>query len=365
MSAHDPLVSVLIPCYNVEKYLPTCLNSVLSQTLTDFEVICVNDGSTDATFQILNEYASKDQRIKIINKENSGYGDSMNQALTQATGKFIAILESDDFIADEALSVLTTIAEEKNIPVVKANFSFYWSSPTERTQLNQLFKGDRPLVINPLSEPAIFWYMPSIWSAIYRRNFLTAHNIKFLTTPGASYQDVSFTFKVWATAKKVCLIPDAFVYYRQDNENSSINSAGKVFAVAKEFAEIENFIADLPVSDTVRKKLTVYALRLKWDSYNWNYWRLTPEARKSFFKHFRDTFKTEIANGNLNQQYFFPWNTAEIRLLVNKPQKFSARSCDRYSGKTRYFWKILACLQENKCSLKKWKETKMRLNGQW
>ncbi|MDR6938572.1 hypothetical protein J2S36_000115 [Arcanobacterium hippocoleae] len=263
------------------------------------------------------------------------------------------------------LAVLTGNAEKTQTPVVKSNFYFYWSSPKLSNRCNYLIRKNTPQIIKPLEYPALFWYMPSIWSAIYRRDFLVKHEIRFLETPGASYQDVSFTFKVWACAEKVSLLPNAFVHYRQDNENSSIHSAGKVFAVAKEFAEIERFIAGFGPATPKHKKLKTYETRLKWDSYIWNYWRLTPAGRKDFFPHFQHTFKAEFSAGNINPQYFFPWSKKDLNLLLKHPKTFQNRTADQYSGKTRHFWKLLACITENRISPQKWAQTRKQVCGNW
>ena len=110
-----PKISILVPIYNVEKYLRECLDSILNQTLKDIEIICINDGSTDSSLEILNEYSSKDSRVKIINKANSGYGASMNKGLEAASGEYIGIVESDDFIKTTMFEDLYNIAEKKDI----------------------------------------------------------------------------------------------------------------------------------------------------------------------------------------------------------------------------------------------------------
>jgi glycosyltransferase involved in cell wall biosynthesis len=96
-----PKVSIVIPVYNVEKYLRQCLDSVVNQTLKDIEIICVNDGSTDNSLQILEEYANKDDRIKIINKDNGGLSSARNAGLEIATGVYIGFVDSDDYIEIE------------------------------------------------------------------------------------------------------------------------------------------------------------------------------------------------------------------------------------------------------------------------
>lgn len=89
-------VSILVPCCNVEKYLHQCLDSIVGQTLKDMEIIVINDGSTDGTLDIINEYAARDKRIRVLDKENEGYGKSMNRGLDMARGEYVGIVESDD-----------------------------------------------------------------------------------------------------------------------------------------------------------------------------------------------------------------------------------------------------------------------------
>ena len=115
-------VSVLVPIYNVQDFLPECLDSLVNQTLKEIEIICINDGSTDNSLDIIKQYAKKEKRIVIIDKKNSGYGDSMNQGLKKATGEYIGIVESDDFIELNAFESLYNIAKKNNVEAVKSNF---------------------------------------------------------------------------------------------------------------------------------------------------------------------------------------------------------------------------------------------------
>ena len=120
-----PKVSVLVPCYNVEKYLPECLGSIVNQTLRDIEIICINDGSTDSTLDIIKSYAEQDKRIVIIDKPNEGYGKSMNRGLDVATGEYIAIVESDDWASPDMLEKLYNTACAHQADMVKAEFVFF------------------------------------------------------------------------------------------------------------------------------------------------------------------------------------------------------------------------------------------------
>ena len=129
LSSISPIISVLVPICNVEKYLDECLSSLQNQTLKDIEIICINDGSTDSSLDIINKFASEDPRFVVIDKPNSGYGDSMNRGLELSRGKYIAILESDDFLDADALEYMVTEAESRQLEVFKCNFWLYWSKP--------------------------------------------------------------------------------------------------------------------------------------------------------------------------------------------------------------------------------------------
>ena len=106
----QPVLSLLVPIYNVERYLRQCLDSAAAQTLENIEIICINDGSTDSSPAIIREYMERDARFVMIDKANSGYGDSMNRGLDQARGEYVGILESDDFMAPDALEKLVHVA---------------------------------------------------------------------------------------------------------------------------------------------------------------------------------------------------------------------------------------------------------------
>lgn len=100
-NSDTPKVSLLVPICNVERYLRECLDSAVAQTLKDIEIICINDGSTDSSPDIIREYMERDPRVKMIDKANSGYGDSMNRGLEMACGEYVGILESDDFMFED------------------------------------------------------------------------------------------------------------------------------------------------------------------------------------------------------------------------------------------------------------------------
>lgn len=315
--ANQPKISLLIPIYNVEAYLEECLRSAASQTLRDIEIICINDGSTDGSRAIIEEYLS-DPRFRVIDKPNSGYGASMNQGLDAATGEYIGILESDDFFDPDALEVLYEAAMAADADVAKADFYFYWSQPHPHDQRFGWVKTDDAGIKDPRSFTNVFYRKPSIWSAIYRKDFLQRNDIRFNETPGASYQDASFNFKVWACAQRVVLIDRAILHYRQDNEGSSVNSPTKALCVCDEYDEIMRFAsarADAP-------DLLPIIAKMRFDTYMWNYERLAPKLRKGFAQRMADDFRAEDDAGIADHQLFEPWKVVDRKAIVADPVAF-------------------------------------------
>lgn len=279
MSKYAIKVSIVVPCYNVEKYVSQCIESICNQTLKDIEIICINDGSKDNTLSILHDFQNKDNRIKIIDKKNTGYGNSVNIGMAKAQGKYIGIVESDDFIEPQMYEELYRAAEFQNLDISRCCYYEYHTSD------NSNIKRDFPevpknTVFCPLHDDLTpFWQQPTIWINLYRRAWLEENNIKFLETPGASYQDTSFSFKVYSLAKRFMMLDTAYLHYRVDNAESSINSKGKVFCICDEWNEINSFL-DSHKDIYEKVKYIVPSVQLR--NYIWNYNRLKKENRYSF-----------------------------------------------------------------------------------
>ena len=292
---NDIKISVLVPICNVEKYLAQCLHSLVSQTLSDIEIICINDGSKDNSLAIIKEFASKDERIVIIDKPNSGYGDSMNKGLEIAKGEYIGIVESDDFVESNMFEELYDLAKENDADVVKSNFNFYWENPKKVVKCSNIGT-ERESKDFATNRDKLFWGMPAIWSAIYKKSFLNEKNIKFLTTPGAAYQDTSFNFKVACVAEKIILTPQAYLFYRQDNSNSSVKNASmeKVYCLHKEWDEAKRFLSERNLDEFMN-----YYYTLKFNGYMWNYSRISDDDKKLYFEELRNNFTSIVLENNI------------------------------------------------------------------
>ena len=321
-------ISVLIPIYNVEKYLRQCLDSVVNQTLKDIEIICINDGSTDNSLAVINEFAARDSRIKVIDKPNSGYGHSMNQGLKAATGEYIGIVESDDFADLNMFETLYNAAKNVEAEVVKSN---YWSQVKDEAIFSEYLKQEPyGKVFSPRADdPKIFCCFPNIWSGIYNREFLQKNNIYFNETPGASYQDVAFIFKVWACAERVYLLKEAFLHYRRDNPNASVKSSKKAYCIFDEFNEITSFLSQR--NEFVNPCSYVFPA-MKYKEFESNFQRIDNKFRFEFFKRITKEFEQDNAAGYLNKDYWSEDKWHALQVLLNDNRRFF------YSQYICFFW---------------------------
>ncbi|MCM1182617.1 MAG: glycosyltransferase [Roseburia sp.] len=271
-------VSVVIPIYNVEKYVEQCIESVINQTLNDIEIICVDDGSTDASGTIADRYGQKDSRIKVIHKKNAGYGSAVNLGISMASGEYIGIVESDDFIESNMYERLCEVIENNSLDYVKC--SYYEYSDTHRAAHEEQPGCDYGVVYSEYENMDKLFLTKSIWAGLYRKSFLADKGIWLLETAGASYQDTGFWFKVCVSAHRGMLIKDAFVNYRLDNDNSSVKSSQKVFCICDEIEECRRYLKNSGLrKDIILPYLSIYMYKC----YQWNIGRIDETYLEEFF----------------------------------------------------------------------------------
>jgi len=273
-------LSVLVPVCNVERYLPQCLDSLCAQTLADVEFICIDDGSEDRSGEILDAYAARDARFRIVHKENSGYGASMNLGLRMARGKYIGIVESDDSAEADMFQRLCACAEREQADIVKAN---YFEESAQGTAFFEALKGHSyHRVLQPLrDEPSLLSAPPSIWSGIYRRAFLLEHAIDFNETRGASFQDTAFFLLTMSCAGRVVLLRDAFLHYRVDNAGSSVHSTKKIYAI---LAEDDKVYAYMRERLALAQQAGPWLAAAMYQKFLWNERRLSRRACCAFWE---------------------------------------------------------------------------------
>lgn len=322
-----PKVSVLVPICNVETYLEECLKSLRAQTLKDMQFICINDGSTDTSLDILERFAESDSRFVIIDKPNTGYGHSMNTGLKAASGKYIGIVESDDYILPNMFEDLFYEAEKNNAQIAKSNY--YEKNRKlcpDKIYREVLADCEYGKVLCPQQQNQIFSHPLCIWSAIYEKKFLFDNKIWFNETPGASYQDISFNFKTLFLAKRVVLLKNAYYIYRRDNETSSVNNHTKVFAVRDEYQTIEEFME----GKDCNKQMHEIKAALKINSYIWNYYNLASAYQYAFLLEMNEAFRKERIAGYLHVDMWEEhiWN--DINEIIDDREAYFHRTSKYY-----------------------------------
>lgn len=329
MTAEDSFmlkVSVLVPIFNVEEYLTECINSLKKQTLKEIQFVCINDGSTDRSLELLKDLTDSDERFVIIDKPNTGYGNSMNIGLHSAVGKYIGIVESDDYILPDMFEQLFMFAESMQAQIVKANYYEQNKQISQSNIYREVLAGCRyQEVICPREHDELFSKPLCIWSAIYERKFLLDNQIVFNETPGASYQDISFNFLALYLAKRVVLMPGAYYIYRRDNACSSVNNHSKVFAVRDEYQAIERFIAEQGDKDAYQLKAF-----LKVNSYIWNYYNLASPFQYAFLIEMSSAFAWERENGYLCKELWEKNIWDDIHEIIDCKENYFVRTSKYY-----------------------------------
>ena len=247
-----PQVSIILPVYNVEKYLRQCLDSIVNQTFKDFECICVNDGSTDNSVSILEEYAQKDKRFKIISQENRGLSGARNTGLKQATGKYVTFIDSDDWIADNFLEVLYEIIEKYQYDIAICNYQFYYSKDDKYIPFTQNIIIDKETA--KFDKFRCCYICGSVNIKLYRKKFLEDNKITFLEN--VVMEDYIFSIISCLSTEKIISIKDCLYYYRKqvvsimsNSDNVTISKFYNNFNLIRELRrrkincpEIENFL---------------------------------------------------------------------------------------------------------------------------
>jgi glycosyltransferase involved in cell wall biosynthesis len=279
----QPKLTVILPCYNVEKYLPEALDSVIKQTLLDIEIIPVDDGSPDNCAKIIREYAKKDQRIKPIYKQNGGYGSAVNVGIKAARGQYIAILEPDDYVMEDYYLILYTEAAQDKLDVCSVN-SYCEIRELAQPKLVQTHWIDNP---DYLSYEAINEYLASgsvgITLKIYRREFLLEQNIT-LANDLRAYHDVPFVAETLIKAVRARTIIGTGYYYRKDNITSTTKSKHNFIGIIDAITKVETLLTATGVRESRKSSLIGYCISHLLHYHNLTHSRLKNAAASEYIK---------------------------------------------------------------------------------
>lgn len=321
-------VSIIVPTFNVEEYLVECMESIVRQTLKDIEIICINDGSTDGSLEILQRYASIDDRIIIVDKPNEGYGVGMNIGLDRASGEYIGIVEPDDFVPLNMYEDLYLIAKDKDLDFIKADFYRFGTKRDKSRELTYNRLSGRienyNVVFNPSMQPEALNYVMNTWSGIYKREFIEKYHIRHHETPGASFQDNGFWIQTFVYATRAMIIDKPYYMNRRDNPNSSVKNLEKVYCMNEEYKYIKEMLSE---DKELWDRFKYWYSYKKYNNYIFTLNRIAMQFKKGYVKAIRKEFMEAIELGEVDKSIFPQKKLEDLELLIADPRTFFELKC--------------------------------------
>jgi glycosyltransferase involved in cell wall biosynthesis len=254
--AAAPLVSVIVPIYNVAPYLDQCLSSIEAQTLRELEIICVNDGSTDGSLDIINMHAQADKRIRVIDKPNEGYGASCNRGIASAVGEWVAVVEPDDWVEPGMYADMLAYRGRFSAEPVDVIKTPYWRICAPGTEHEAKYPCGYTRQVRPRRQPfgiaeapALLASHPSIWSALYRREFLLEKAIRFREYPGAGWADNPFLIETLCQARLLYLRSHYYCYREDTPEKIAATAHAQPLMPFERWMEMTNILEGLAIDD--------------------------------------------------------------------------------------------------------------------
>lgn len=320
-STGRPKVSVVVPIYNVEKYLRKCVDSILAQSLKEIEVILIDDGSPDKCGEIIDGYAKADKRVKAVHQKNSGYSISVNKGIDLARGEYIGIIESDDFIEKDMYEKLYADAKKNKTDVTKGLF-YYYNPTLPKAQQNKVY--ENPMYVDlryapagafKLSEwPRMIGFHASIWSSIYRADFIK--KIKIPDTAGASYQDFPFMCAFLTKAARISVVKKPFVHWRNEPKQGNSTSAGG----KKLLFMPENTLRGLSIVDKsglyqeVKEPLMAHAF---WTNIGF-FFKIDQQYKQKYYNYLKEIFGRLKDDAEFSYKYFRKEDKLGVKVINSK-----------------------------------------------
>ena len=302
----NPKVSVILPVYNVGKYLRQSLDSLINQTLKEIEIICVNDGSTDDSYDILEEYKAKDSRIKVIHKENKGTGAARNDGLRIATGECIGFVDPDDWVKPNMFERLYNLIKEKNLDIAMCMPDGF----DEKNQINTPFPYFVDANFENIPDDKIFnWrdlspfsYPMCVWNKLYTKDLFDRNNIDF--AEGLDFEDHKVIFGTLLTAEKIFFIREKLYVYRFNREGSVLTDNNRRLIDHIEiFNIVEKLMKDTNTYNVLRKDFVTYKIHNLLYYYSMIKDEFKEEYYQNMIQSIKDTNLTEEETKMLEDKY--------------------------------------------------------------
>lgn len=350
-------VSVILPSLNVADYIHECLDNVLHQSLQELEIISVDAGSTDGTREILNEYAKKDSRIVLLQSDVRSYGRQVNMGLAYASGEYIAILETDDWIASDMYRCLYEYAKENQLDYAAADFDMFYQlqSGAYYFTRHHLFPPDMQDWYGEILDTEQIATLRStdyvLWRGIYKREFLNANQIRLHESPGAAFQDMGFLQQVKSYARKAIYIDESFYRYRQDREDASSHGLNGLQCYKEEFRWINEKLKLDQILTGIHRNYYYFTMSISFiTKYEQILTKLDgdwQDARLSTpYLWFREQISSVIDRGYLEETMYGAELWDKLMLLLDSQESYAGSVMENVQKERHLVQELIALIKE-------------------
>lgn len=311
----QPIVSVIMPVYNGETYLRQCLDSVVNQTLKEIEIICVDDGSSDRSVEILKEYAAKDERVMVLQQANAGAGAARNNGLSKASGKYLSFLDSDDFFETDMLekAVEKIAADRADFVVFRCDHYLNDTNTFKKaayTLKKQTLPPYTPFNFRQITDNVFKAFVGWAWDKVYDREFVMKYNLKFQEQRTSN--DMLFVFSALVLAKRITYLDTVLAHQRRNNGESLSNTREKSwFCFYNALKALRDVLKEKGLYEELKKDFVNYAVHFSL----WNLNTITGECYEKLYTKLHEEWFEELEVTGHDEDYFY--NKTEYKQLAD------------------------------------------------
>ena len=338
-------ISVIIPVYNVEEYLKECLDSVCGQTLKEIEILCINDGSTDNSLTILNEYSKKDSRIKIYSKENKGQASARNLGIKKSQGEYISFVDSDDFIKKDMLEKLFFKSKENDLDLTMCKIATYDNQTKEIKDnvwyymLGVFRDFEKDLFTHKDTKEFTCNIAVTPFNKLYKADLLRDNNILF--PEGVIFEDEKFFFDVYLRAKRVSIVDEFLYYYRVNRKGSTVditkeNDYADIIHISKQIRETFRQTGDY---EDYKHLLNNRLIHLQLARFT----QTSPKYKENFFNLIKDDLSEVLKDKDVENNL-----ESDVKFRVSKILKAKDYEDFQKLDENKLFSVVVACYNTGK-----------------
>lgn len=343
-------VSVIITAYNAQDYLEQCLDCMTQQTLRDIEIICVNDGSTDNTAEILNRYALHDDRIRVVHQQNSGAGTARNHGLQYATGQYVSILDADDFFELNMLEKAYRLAAENQADIAVFRCDLYREatgtfSPCGSSMYNELLPRQFPFSAADVARDVFKLFKGWAWDKLFLRSFIENNRLRFQEQ--RTTNDMLFVFSALLLAGRIVTSQAVLAHHREAVGTLSVTREKSWQCFYNALTALRGNMCRWGIFDHYEQDFVNYALHFSL----WNLNTLQEPAHTLLYNKLRSEWFEVLGVKNHPESYFYhPEEYAQFKNICRYTAEEYARAAEKEKGKTKeksLLLRGLCCLRDN------------------